>query len=172
MNNDWNFDHQMYLRKIKCWYSNNCLHFLVCSSIWSITLESSITHWEASFTLTDDICITGHSGYDCKITIVICLYYRPPLISSGNLDILSWLSGTVLYHIIMCCKKIPKQWPITKAKILVVKPFFAQKLINVWVHEFFYSSLCRNIIFWSSTQNRVFALAPDILFHMTIDLMT
>ena len=25
---DYNFDHQMSLSKSKCWYSNNCLHFL------------------------------------------------------------------------------------------------------------------------------------------------
>ena len=28
---DLNFDHQMYLSKCKCWYSNNCLHFLKCA---------------------------------------------------------------------------------------------------------------------------------------------
>ncbi len=28
---DSNFDHQMYLSKSKCWYSNNCLHFLKCA---------------------------------------------------------------------------------------------------------------------------------------------
>ena len=28
---DQNFDHQMSLSKSKCWYSNNCLHFLKCA---------------------------------------------------------------------------------------------------------------------------------------------
>jgi hypothetical protein len=28
LNIDWNFDHQMSLSKSRCWYSNNCLHFL------------------------------------------------------------------------------------------------------------------------------------------------
>ncbi len=30
LNIDYNFDHQMSLSKSKCWYSNNCLHFLKC----------------------------------------------------------------------------------------------------------------------------------------------
>jgi hypothetical protein len=29
-NIDYNFDHQMSPCKSKCWYSNNCLHFLKC----------------------------------------------------------------------------------------------------------------------------------------------
>ncbi len=33
LNTDQNFDHQMSLSKSKCWYSNNCLHFLVNRSI-------------------------------------------------------------------------------------------------------------------------------------------
>ncbi len=28
LNTDYNFDHHMSLSKSKCWYSNNCLHFL------------------------------------------------------------------------------------------------------------------------------------------------
>ena len=31
LNIDQNFDHHMSLSKNKCWYSNNCLHFLNCA---------------------------------------------------------------------------------------------------------------------------------------------
>jgi len=31
INMDLNYDHQMSLSKSKCWYSNNCLHFLKCA---------------------------------------------------------------------------------------------------------------------------------------------
>ncbi len=31
INIDYNFDHQMSLSKSKCWYSNNCLHFIMCA---------------------------------------------------------------------------------------------------------------------------------------------
>jgi hypothetical protein len=42
-------------------------------TIWSITLELSISLLEASFVLLEDI----YSGFNSKITIVACLQYRP-----------------------------------------------------------------------------------------------
>jgi hypothetical protein len=42
------------------------------ATIWKIAQESSIMLLEAPFTILEDIYSTGHSGYDCKITIVAC----------------------------------------------------------------------------------------------------
>ncbi len=39
LNIDQSFDHQMSLSKSKCWYSNNCLHFLKCA-VPFVTLAS------------------------------------------------------------------------------------------------------------------------------------
>jgi hypothetical protein len=45
-------------------------------TIWSITLELSISLLEASFVLLEDIYSTGRSGFNRQITIVACLQYR------------------------------------------------------------------------------------------------
>jgi hypothetical protein len=44
--------------------------------IWSDALESSITIFEASFTLICDVYSTGVTYDDYQLTIVISLWYR------------------------------------------------------------------------------------------------
>jgi len=43
------------------------------TTIWSITLEASMTIQEASFTLIYDVCSRVVTHDDCQFLIVICL---------------------------------------------------------------------------------------------------
>jgi hypothetical protein len=54
------------------------------ATIWSITLESSNTIQEASFTLIHDVYSTGVTYDNCQLTIAICL-------SSRSQDVFSML---------------------------------------------------------------------------------
>jgi hypothetical protein len=47
------------------------------ATIWSATLESSITILEASFTLIYDVYSADVTYNDCQLMIVICLQYMP-----------------------------------------------------------------------------------------------
>ncbi len=44
LNMDQNFDHKMSLSKSKCWYSNNCLHFIKCAVPfhWAMPFQKKI----------------------------------------------------------------------------------------------------------------------------------
>jgi hypothetical protein len=49
------------------------------ASIWSMSLELSITILEALFTLIYDVYSRGIANDDSQVTIVICLWHRPKI---------------------------------------------------------------------------------------------
>ncbi len=57
------------------------------ATIWSVTLESSVTILKGSIALIYDVNSTGVTYGDRQLTIVICLYYRP-LIYKSNFPVL------------------------------------------------------------------------------------
>ncbi len=67
-NIDLSFDHQMSLCKSKCWYSNNCLHFLKCAVPFSdlIAIEMP-NNWNAETFSTFHTWAIKH-GHKSKFT--------------------------------------------------------------------------------------------------------
>jgi hypothetical protein len=59
---------------------------VIDATIRRVTLESSITILEASYTLIYDVYSAGINYDDCKLTIAICLMYMAQLPSRTNVE--------------------------------------------------------------------------------------